>query len=1014
MDLAVPIDIRQSCLLHLRRLVPKYWSIAFESFSGTPISQDLKPVIRDNLIKLVVTSGDSKIRNSASYVIVQIAVADYPDEWPDLLLVLYNYSRDFSNPLAVEGSLKVLNDLFDDLVSEEQFWNDNIGSQLIHHISVILLEDSLNAGIKTNAIDLYKNVLTYLTSPEAFSDDVRKKIVYDHLSYICELFYRLIKGSSKLTSDQLNGNFLDLNECRFRGSVYQVLSSLIGSFNKKISLDLKSYFLADLLNDFLRLSDPYLCVLNLNDKYDIKHWSGDALKDLTNFINDAINLILLLQHSVELKSVVDENTYYLVINNLISVSTLPLEDSYDNDFNTFITENTGLSGFVTVRDSVNELFSELNNNDSNQIFKMLVSKMNEKFSWEIFEAKLYVVESMFQNEDTELEVDVEVSDIFSHIMSLLAIDPQTTKLSNLSNPLVVSRVLLVLPKFFEKFEGKLDVDKIVNYKQDIQAYNNNVAAFVFSYTIFICCNIEFADPSYDFVKASCLISCTNYRELIDFKSDFNESNSISTQQNFFKLVSSLVEESEEDALPVLLEALAVGIDISPIFASKFEIGESSVIDLILSISFKDPSNVQSIIESSDCLKTLLENIDISVFARLCQKSLPFLLEIVNSSVNADKSIEYSPRLNLSLDLLGIVIDSIPPTDANGKVFLDQFFEFIYPPIRNLLLYATDDQLLQSGGSVFNGLIQNASSSFTNYKDPETGQTGFESMLSIVSKFLSTELSDSAALNCGTIVTSLINKFQQQLGDQYLSQILSATAQRLLIAKEVITVENLIMLFCNLVLVSPESMVNYLGNELILRDPVTGEEKPSLALILPIWFQSFEVTRGYEKIKQNALALGKIFSLADNRIENLVVNGDIIPYEGDKILTRSMTKLMPERYTQISASLKILKLLVSELDFQCQQPNAEDFLPDKMGEEQVEEDDDGWEDLEDIGVPNYDKLKSYIESDDEEEEDPKDDDLKNLLVHFFKECASRNLGNFSKYYDQLLEDDKKIITENVLF
>ena len=228
-----------------------------------------------------------------------------------------------------------------------------------------------------------------------------------------------------------------------------------------------------------------------------------------------------------------------------------------------------------------------------------------------------------------------------------------------------------------------------------------------------------------------------------------------------------------------------------------------------------------------------------------------------------------------------------------------------------------------------------------------------------------------------------------------------------------------MLFCNLVLISPEAMVNFLSNNFHMKHPTTGEDKSGLELVLPIWFQSFEVTRGYEKIKQNALALGKIFSLVDERIELLIVNGDIIPYEGNKILTRSMTKSMPERYTQISAVAKILKLLVGELEFQCQQPNAEDYLPDREDggndeERDDEEDDDGWEDLEDIGVPNYDKLKSYVDSDEEDDQENSHEDLKNLLVQFFKECASKNLGHFLKYYEQLSDEDKKIITENVLF
>lgn len=209
----------------------------------------------------------------------------------------------------------------------------------------------------------------------------------------------------------------------------------------------------------------------------------------------------------------------------------------------------------------------------------------------------------------------------------------------------------------------------------------------------------------------------------------------------------------------------------------------------------------------------------------------------------------------------------------------------------------------------------------------------------------------------------------------------------------------------------------MSNDIKLQDPKTGENKSGLALVLPIWFLSFEITRGYEKIKQNTLALGKIFTLNSESVQSLIVDGDIIPYQGELIRTRSMTKAMPDQYTQITAPQKILKLLISELNFQCQQPNANDYLPE-VGDDGEDDDggDDGWEDMDDIGVPNYEKLKSYVDSDhDEEYDDQKgNDDLKIILVQFFKECTAKNLGNFQKYYELLDDDEKKILTENIAF
>lgn len=1006
MDSSYPVDLKQSCLLHLRRLVPKYWSMAFPSFTGNPINQDLKLVIRENLIKLVVSCDNKKIRNSASYVIVQIAAADYPDEWPDLLSILYEFSNDFKNQLAVEGSLQVLNELFDDLVSDEQFWDQNVGNQLINHISSILSEDSLNSKVKINCVDLYKNVLNFLTSPEAFATDERKKMVHNHIPYICELFYNLLKKSVKTTTENINNNSVDFIECRYRSYIYSALNTIIGTFNKRVSLDYKRFLILELLNDFNLLNAAYLKINNLSFEMQTESWTGDVYKDITDILNEIIGLISLLQNTISLNSVLDINTCTIFIEQLVSVATLSVEDAYSSDFNTFITENTGLSGFVTVRDSINEFFCELNDQDSNKFIAYLLKDVKSDVnSWVYLESKFYILESIFQNEESSLEISgPQLTEFFDFAMTFLAVER-----SESVNPLLISRIILMMPKFFEKFENSINPNQSTQNNL-IAEYNNKLPAFLFSFTIYLSNQLNSEQEGAEFIKAAILIATTSYSSLIDFKTDLNEAQAVSCQQGLFQIIVDLMEESEEDTLSVLLEGLSAGIAINQELAAKCDINGTSVVDLVMSVSFKDASNVQSNIEASDCLKTLLEEIDYQSYISLCEKSLPPLLNIISDSMTGS-SVEYSAKLDLTLDLLNKIIESSPVDNNGQKSFPFQIFKFIYPTIKKLILLTSDDQILQSGGSVVNSLIQNATESFQEYKDTETGETGLQSLLSIVSKFLSLELSDSAALNSGTIVTSLINKFQQQLGDEYLAQILAATAQRLLNAKEVITVENLIMLFCNLVLLSPESMVNYLGNNLTLKDPKTEEVKSSLSLILPIWFQSFEVTRGYEKIKQNALALAKIFSLSDARIETLVVDGDLIPYEGDKILTRSMAKSMPDRYTQISASLKILKLLASELEFQCQQPNAEDFIPDAVGAD----DNDGWEDMDDIGVPDYDKLKSYVDSDEEEEEEsPLDDDLRQLLIHFFKECTSKNLGNFQKYYSQLSDHEKTIITENVVF
>lgn len=984
-----PIDIRQACLIHLRRLVVKHWSAGFELYSGISFTQEVKRVVRDSLIKLVVSTDNTKIRNGCSYVIVQIAVVDYPDEWPDLLQVLYEHTKDYSDSNSMKGGLQVLNDLFDDLVTEEQFWDQGLGSTIISHLIAILSQPELSSDIKLGATSLYKSVLSILQSPEAFNDPNRKKAVYDHIPISTDLYCQLLQKSVTYTKNTPQLYFTDFE---YRTSIYSILSSLIGNFNKRIAPSIKSALLDEILVDLSFLQPIYLQIAN--GSFDlgtiIPSISGDAYRDITKLLNELISVLSLLQHSSPLGSNWDDFRYEQFVTELISLATLTntLIDAYDADISDFVNDVTGLSGFVNVRDSILEFVSELNSIDSKRLFRTLSRLFLEnKFGlWNQLESVLFLLESLFQNDESELDANDTLGQLLPAISALIILNNNTPHHS-----LLTSRVFLLLPKLFEKFESVIEKPTVTHTFLSMVEFTRQISGD-------------------NIIAISLLISCSSYASLIQLKEYIPESHKHATQESIFDILWKLLGDIDDDAVTVLLESLTVAINIDVNFAVSYQNSNSmSVIDFVLQIAFKNSSNIQVVVDSSNCLQVLFQNVSREVYIACCEKSLPVIFDLITESID-NETVNFSPKLDLGLELANIILETVP-----GGSLPPLIFNYTYPILKKLLLFATDDQILQSGGSVLNTLIQKAAESFQDYMDVDTGENGMQSLILIVSKFLSPQLSDKAASNCGNIVTSVINKFQQQLGDKFLSQILKSTAERLVIAKEVITIENLIMLFCNLVLISTESMIDFLNNEVILIDPKSGKEESGLALILPIWFQCFEVTRGYEKIKQNALALAKIYSLNDQRVENLIVNGDIIPYDGDKILTRSMTKLIPEQYTRISASLKILKLLVGELDFQCQQPKAEDYLYNQQETQIDDSDDGGWEDLEDIGIPSYDKLKSYIDSDDEDNnEKANDEDLKNLLVQFFRECASRNISNFLKYYELLGDNEKRVITENVLF
>ncbi|KAG7663337.1 uncharacterized protein J8A68_003169 [[Candida] subhashii] len=977
-----PLDIRQACLLHLKRLVPKYWSLGFESFIGPPIDQELKQIIRTKLLELATTSAQSKLRSGSAYAIVQIASADYPDEWPELLNQLYQATTSFDNEYALIGGLNVLTDLFDDLITEEQFWEGGIANEITNHINNILSRD-LSADVKAQAIKLYSSVVAILRSPEAFNSPERKQFVINHVGNFLQIFIKLLETSYQKSTTE---SFVSLTELNLRTLVYTIISTLVGDFHKKIPQDVKARILKLALDDFHYISNVFKELMveeNKNIQVSETSYQSPASIIMNNVIGELIQTISCTQLDIAIRDVVPSQQF---ITDLIQTTLLTKQtiEEYEADINTYVSDITGLSTVSRARDYVYELLGELNDSDSSEVFAYITNDLHSDKDWRVLEAKLFILESMFANDDVELQSNI----------STLGLLNTFTKFITYDQPLITSRCFILLSKFFEKFS-------------DMKQYASKAFSEMISFSSQV---INRNEEAMEFIKISTLVSCTYYKHVVDFSTDLENPKEI--QISIFRLAASLIEDCEEDGLPALLEAITDAITIDPANATGVQVAEgTNVVDIILKISFKDPANVQLIVDASDCLTSLLANISIQDYLIGCEKSLPFIFDIMKREISQGQ-VEYSPELYLAMELLNIIIESVPPTEDGLP---SQIFYYAFPVLKNVLLSSFDNQILQSGGEVFNHIIQKASKLFLEYQDPETRESGIDCMMSIVYKFLSPELSDSAANNCGSIVLSLIDKYQSYLSSEFLTQILEATVKRLVVAKESITIENLIMVFCKLVLNSPEEMINFLSNNINLETP--QGTKNGLEIILPIWFESYEVTRGYEHIKQNSIALGKIFTLGDSRVENLIVNGEIIPYDGDLIITRSMAKSMPDKYTQIPASLKILKLLCGELEFQCQQPNAEDYLPENIANE--DGDDEGWEDMEDIGVPNFEKLKSYVESDGEddggEHEDQKGDEgLKNLLVQFFKECTGKDLGHFRKYYEHLSDHEKKIITECLVF
>lgn len=914
------ISIRQSALLNLKRIVPLFWSAGFESFQGPAINQDAKTQIRSDLLNLITTGADSKVRNSGAYAVVQIAAVDYPDEWPDLLAVLYSKMTSL-DPIAVLGGLSLLQDLFDDLVTEEQFFEGGVGVATITQCIKLLSSDQVDDSIKSAAARLYKSCLLQLQSPDVLEDPQKKAGLERHFNDIVTFLTVILQKHT-----------LNIHSIILRSILYSIAYTLNTEFpehlfesNAKIALQ------QQVVNDIISTSQVFveLAVLENEDTY-----TGNNDPDIST--STSLNNLLIEQFeflgSLNNLKITHSPIEYFLDSVLVS-AFIPLETESEwlDDFNIFVTDETGVSPNFVARNAVFDYLCEINKEDANVVFNWSIKKLLQLDSsddWRSKEALLYALGGLLHN-DADLRIDVSLVEILNAIISLT----QDKEI------LVRARAVLVIPTFLDKFNDSLK--------------SKDFGSKSLTETLRIATN---EDSS--LLKSAFLISLTYYNPFLDFEDVPKE-----FQEAIFRITEILLEDAEEDTPPLLAETLTLAL--------KIEKASIRALNLLFQIASKDPGNIQLVIDIEEALETLLADIDLQTYLSYVQSCLPGILATLESS-----NYQFSAQLSLGIQILNIFIYNCP------EDFPQSVFNVINPVLSKLLLHASDDQLLQLGDDAYTSLIQKSPAEFFDVNV----------VLEILSKFLNPNLSDSAAMNVGSLVVAVITKFSSNL-ESILPQILEATTKRLIAAKELSTIEDLLSVLCYMVSIDVDQTINFLGNF-------------EIQAIFNIWFKNFDTLRG-EKIKENCHALAKVF-LSNKKFEFTVDGDEHVDLDSNIIITRSMKH--KQQFQQVSVPFKIIKLLVFELNSQSQHRDVGEAAEVAHGEVGDEDGDEGWEDLEDIGE-DFSKFQSYI--DDDRDHGDYDGDLKEFLINFFKTVASQNVQNFKDIYDHLTSEEKQVLTENIV-
>lgn len=253
------------------------------------------------------------------------------------------------------------------------------------------------------------------------------------------------------------------------------------------------------------------------------------------------------------------------------------------------------------------------------------------------------------------------------------------------------------------------------------------------------------------------------------------------------------------------------------------------------------------------------------------------------------------------------------------------------------------------------------------------------------------------MEVGGLAAEIVDKAGEHIG-QLLPELLRAVAARLATANLPNFVQSLILVFARLVLKQPKDVVDFLAG-------LTVGDHNGLEIVITSWLANTCYFSGYDEIRQNVMALCRLYTLEDSRLGQIIVPGDLVIPASTRIMTRSRAKQTPDQYTMIPAPLRIIKLLIQELG-----PNVGDTMrsfnqPSEEFDSEGEGDD--WEDLHDgLNIPGMSREELLALGASGRTSRQADDETYTILASFFREVLANNVGDFQSLYTMLKPEEQQ--------
>ncbi|KAI1432222.1 armadillo-type protein [Xylaria sp. CBS 124048] len=987
---SVSVEVRQVALSTLRLFIESNWSGENDDGPVIPIADNVKDQIRPLVLDLALNfDGDRKIKTAASFVVGKIANVDWPEQWPELLPALLNIIPTGSDS-QLHGALKVLIDLVEESLSDDQFFS------MAQNIVKVVYDTAINSNRKPTlralAVSVFRGCFDLMDTVKdehpkqvtAFAEDAlngwfpfslevlklqmperdpQDNTQPDSWSALIKLKFQVVKCLLKIRN--VFPNLLLPHTPTFFQAIWQELSALESSYE-------------------------YMYIDNeaqgrLEDADGLPYTLDFLVLEELDFLNQCMKASPVrkeLEAQLTAHASAHQTPWLLDVSKIAaSFGQIILEEQqlWDIDVSLYLAEEQSVSANYTPRTACGDILIKvgewLDQKALEGLYAYTKSVFMESSSWRRQESALYLLNMLLRDcLDCSRTVSPELSQAFLEFVNYAINQPE--------EPLLRARGYLVA---------------------GILSQCNGIAAGLMDRTIDAIISEESA-----LVQAACIKATEAF-----ISSDVN--GVVGNTQLQAKIVGAISQwisaqdmteiEQADDLLVTVAEALRAAIRIDKRVASSPDV---PALDHLFLIAKHGSNNWQVTMLICETFEDIVQTMsDPAAYQALCQKVLPTLAGAFNVAdiTSNNPLVVFAAELMTSLTQYGS-----NPLPAG-------FVAATLPKLTRLLMESNDGEILRPGAESVKYLLAHDHEQVFNYQD-ENNRSGLEVCLHIIDRLLGTSIEDNAASEVGGLAAELVEKAGHERLGPFLPQLLQAVANRLATAKAAPFIQSLILVFARLSLVGAHDVVEFLTT-------IEINGQTGLQVVLAKWLENSVNFAGYDEIRQNVIALSKLYSLNDARVAQTMVKGDLIITTSDRIMTRSRAKQSmaqpdlssiltplniiadPDRYTIIPAPLKILKVLIEELlsaSGFTSAPGGASAAAAELADEDNEN--DGWEDDPDaidlnLGSTKAD-LMGYLEASNMRH---RDDETQQYLSEFFVAAARDNIAGFGEWYNNLTDDEK---------